>query len=161
MAHLQKGFKECLGDAHFMTRFLNWHDLMIVVEGKDAKRGEYDKVDRLKGLIKYVDCDEARANKDQIDRFWGIYSKFNYEEKKNLFQFWMGRSRLHLEEWGDLQKPEYRIRLDPALTAADIPRSRPWANEIIFPETYESEEKFQTQLLKAMKQGCGLEPPPE
>jgi len=92
MSYVRRGIKNTLGDISYLTKFLNWHDMMILAEKMNTKL--YDDVAALKSKIKYVDCDDAGENKDHITMFWKIYEAFNYEDKKNLFRFWLGRSRI-------------------------------------------------------------------
>ena len=161
MQHVRLGLETTLGDAHYMTRFLSGHDMMSVCEGAEGKRVAYEKTDRIKGLVKYVDCQrDEDPHREHLDRFWEIFTSFNYPEKRSLFELWTGRTRLR-EEGHRLAKEELRIRIDPTMDSSQIPRSRPDENELILPASYESVEQFTEKLLAAMEQGCGLDPPVE
>ena len=161
MQHVRQGLETTLGEAHYMTRFLSGHDMMSLCEGAEGKRVAYENTDRIKRLVKYVDCQrDADPHREHLDRFWEIYTGFNYPEKRSLFELWTGRTRL-AEEGHRLVKEELRIRIDPAMDSAQIPRSRPDEHELILPASYESVEQFTEKLLAAMEQGCGLDPPAE
>jgi len=104
-----------------MTEFLNWHDMMIISEMRNYKN--YD-VEYIKKKVTYVDdCNVEAENKVHIEMFWKVYTEFNYEDKKALFNKWMGRSRTYWEKH-TLKKVEFRIKLDPEIMDK-IPKSRP------------------------------------
>ena len=154
--YVKMGLKHTLGENSYMTGFLNWHDMMIISEGSQAKNYE-DSLEYIKGKVKYVDCDETGENKDYITMFWKIYTEFNYEDKKSFFNFWLGGSRIG-QKSHNLKKEEFRIKLDPEQAANGLPISKPDQLELILPETaYENEEKFREKLLEAMEKGVGLD----
>ena len=144
MQHVKQGLETILGEAHYMTRFLSGHDMMALCEGVEGKRAAYENTGRIKGMVKYVDCQrDEDPHREHFNRFWEIFEKMNYPEKRKLFELWTGRTRLP-EEGHRLVKPELRIRIDPAMTKEQIPRSRPDELELILPPSYETPEQFTT-----------------
>lgn len=125
-----------LGDASYLTKFLNWHDMMTLTEKMHTKN--YSDIDAVKKKVKYIDCEEEKENKDHITMFWKIYESFNYEDRKNLFIFWLGRSRIGWKGH-HLVKEDFRIRLDEEL-ADKVPISKPDQLELVLPVTYDSED---------------------
>jgi len=70
--------------------------------------------------------------------FWKIYESFSYEDKKNLFIFWLGRSRIGWKSH-HLVKEDFRIRLDEELVDK-VPISKPEQLELVLPVSYDSED---------------------
>jgi len=106
-------------------------------------------LDFIKEKVKYVDCEETGENKDHIKMFWKIYESLNYEDKKNLFRFWLGRSRIGYDKHKK-QTEEFRIRLQHDLPDKE-PQSRPEILELVLPESYETEDEFRAKLFSAIK----------
>ncbi len=163
MAHLKKGMSITLGQMDFFREYINWHDMMLMVEtvydseGKeDRKLSSYSKIDMLKQCTTYVNCD---ADNEQVKSFWNIYKDLNPEDKKIFFNFVGGRTRL-----GDLPQRFHKnltIRIDPEIPAGDRPRSLPHQFELVPPESYESEDAFKSALFESINSGIGLECDPE
>lgn len=147
---MKLGMKNALGDVSYLTKFLNWHDMMVLSEGNNTKK--FSDLEFIKEKVKYIDCEEEKENKDHITMFWKIYESFNYEDKKSLFNFWIGRSRIGWKEHS-LKKEEFRIRLDAEL-AGKPPTSNPELLELVLPETYTDEDQFRAKLLEAMKKAA-------
>lgn len=147
MKFVRKGLKNTLGEITYLTKFLNWHDMMVLTEKTYVK--EYDNVEFLKEKIKYIDCEESGENKDHIKMFWKIYESLNYEDKKNLFRFWLGRSRIGWK-LHDKHTEEFRIRLQHDLPDKE-PQSKPEILELVLPESYENEDEFRDKLFSAIR----------
>lgn len=61
MRHVKRGVVHTLGDADYLRRFVNWHDLMIASEGHCLKACH----DKSRSLVvehtKYFGCDDEHA----------------------------------------------------------------------------------------------------
>lgn len=80
MKHIKMGIKGTLGEMNYIRSFLNWHDLMVLVETKILKN--FDKEDGI-AMFKENTVYEGNPCEDEnIARFWKIFDAFNYEDKK-------------------------------------------------------------------------------
>lgn len=91
-----------------------------------------------------------------MKKFWEIYEKLNYENKKGYLNFVSGKSRI-----GDVKHryfQEHRIRFDSTMEEGETPKSKPSQFELILASSYTDQAQMQEKLLEAISKGCGLEP---
>lgn len=152
MKHLKRGIRQALGDFDYMRHYLNWHDLMVLTETSKYKQYETG-LELFKEKTVYINC---QAEDDQVKKFWEIYEKLNYENKKGYLNFVSGKSRI-----GDVKHryfQEHRIRFDSTMEEGETPKSKPSQFELILASSYTDQAQMQEKLLEAISKGCGLEP---
>jgi len=93
MDAVRKGFNHIMNSkgsqqVGFMTRMINWHDLMVMIEGKTHKNYDFGAIRR---ELDYQEGDEATRR--AVARVFDYLETLNYETKKAFLSWACGVSR--------------------------------------------------------------------
>jgi|Transcript_14285 hypothetical protein len=167
MQAVRKGFKHIMdskGDQnlHYMTKLINWHDLMTMIEGKKHKDHQLSKI---RDELDYDSNDEP--TKRAVSRFFDYINEFNYETKKSFLVWSCGVTRM-FDPHGKFDGEKMQFKIDPSMQDVQEPLVQPEKPLIKLPGGWgvEDDEEFkgkkqqlETNLLNAMKRGPTLEAP--
>ena len=158
MSSIRTGLKQILdnlgGDKMYsLTRLINWHDMMDMVELRFSKR--YDLGELKAQHVDYVDCDITKEeDKPMLEAFWQVLEEYNFEDRKAFFNFNSGMSRVgppHSLNNGE----KMVVRLDANMAEDALPQADSSDFSIVLPKTFganvDTKKTLKQKLLEAME----------
>lgn len=89
---MKRGIQQSLGDFNYLRQYLNWHDIMVLIESNKLKHYDSESgIELFKEKTAYIDC---KKSDEVVVNFWKIFTDLNYEDKKGYLNFVSGKSRI-------------------------------------------------------------------